>query len=75
MSRKIKMDTEPRTKSNGVKRSEKNAVIPVRLELEAYRELMGVKGLLINETRSNVSFSDAVSELVKVFYASRKNER
>jgi hypothetical protein len=52
--------------------SEKSKVIPVRLKREAYRDLIGVKGLLIAEKRRNFSFSDTVAELVKFFYAHRK---
>ena len=44
-----------------------NRTIPIRLEEESYRELMAVKGIMITEKRRNVSFSETVSELVKVF--------
>jgi len=49
-------------------RSNSNKTIPIRLEKEAYRELISVKGIMISEKRRNVSFSETVSELVKVFH-------
>ena len=45
-----------------------NAVIPVRLKRSTYGALVGIKGLLIVQKGRNVSLSESVDELVRVFY-------
>lgn len=45
---------------------------PIRLERNAYRELMRIKGILIAQNRRNVSLSESVLELAKVFHKHRE---
>ncbi len=75
MPKKTNAPAQARSTKDATENSGTNYVIPVRLEMEAYRELIGIKGLLITERRRNVSFSETVSELIKVFHASKEESQ